>query len=318
MYNEHLKMKFIDEYTDSVSTSKVCKTIFNALETYEDGWGADLCTRSTEELQPVVDNIVGFRTRSKWMRLIILKDYVKWCIGTDVPNACDGMLGVTSIGLDKLRRQTVANPLHLQEYLDVIFNTKESEQTTENIYRCFYWLAYGGVFEKDILSIKCSDVDLQNMIVHYKDTVIPIYREAIPTFKNCVELTQFAFKHPGYSKIIWKDRAPGDTLVRGIRSVPSLESIRVELSRRSYKKRKDKETDLKLSYYRIWISGIFYRAYEREIFGEEPNFDWVVSQQMEGKNYKLDSGRNTPDAKKRQLIRDFKEDYLRWKLAYKI
>lgn len=318
MYNEELKKRFIRAHTESLSTSKIYETVFNAFEKYEEAWEADLCTKSTLELQPVVDGIVGFRARSKWTRLIILKDYVKWCIGMGVPNACDGMLKITNIGLDKMRHQTVANPPHLQKYLDVIFKTKEPEQTTDNIYRCFYWLAYGGVFERDILSIKCSDVDFQNMIVHYKDTVIPIYREAVPAFKNCVELTQFAFIHPSYNKIIWKDRVPGDTLVRGVRTIPSLKSIKVELSKRSKDRYDHNKTDLKLSYYRIWISGIFYRAYERELSGEEPNFDWVVSQQMQGKTYKMDSGRNTPDAKKRQLIRDYMEDYQRWKLAYKI
>ena len=39
---------------------------------------------------------------------------------------------------------------------------------------------------------------------------------------------------------------------------------------------------------------------------------------MEGKTYKLDRGRNTPEAKRRQLTRDYLEDYERWKLAFAI
>lgn len=317
MYNEELKTKFVRGYTNSISTAEVCQTIFNAFEQYEVEWDADLCTRSAEELQPVVDNLVGFRARSKWMRLIILKDYVKWCIGMKVPGACDGMLKIETVGLEKVKHQTVASPLHLQRYLDSICEP-ESEETTDNIYRCFYWLAYGGVAEEDILSIKCSDVDLNNMVVRYNDTEVPIYREALPAFKNCVKLTQFVYKHPNYDKLVYKDRADGDTLVRGIRSAPSIKAMRVELSRRSKAKMDEGKTDLKLSYFRVWISGLFYRMYERERAGMPVDFSAAAAQFMEGKTYKLDRGRNTPEAKKRQLTRDYLEDYERWKLAFAI
>lgn len=317
MYNEELKTKFVRGYTNSISTAEVCQTIFNAFEQYEVEWGADLCTRSTEELQPVVDGLVGFRARSKWMRLIILKDYVKWCIGMKVPGACDGMLKIETVGLEKVKHQTVASPLHLQRYLDSICEP-ESEETTDNIYRCFYWLAYGGVAEGDILSIKCSDVDLNNLVVRYNDTEVPIYREALPAFKNCAKLTQFVYKHPNYDKLVYKDRADGDTLVRGIRSAPSIKAMRVELSRRSKVKMDEGKTDLKLSYFRVWISGLFYRMYERERAGMPVDFSAAATQFMEGKTYKLDRGRNTPEAKKRQLTRDYLEDYERWKLAFAI
>lgn len=317
MYNEELKTKFVRGYTNSISTADVCQTIFNAFEQYEVEWDADLCTRSAEELQPVVDNLVGFRARSKWMRLIILKDYVKWCIGMKVPGACDGMLKIETVGLEKVKHQTVASPLHLQRYLDSICEP-ESEETTDNIYRCFYWLAYGGVAEEDILSIKCSDVDLNSMVVRYNGTEVPIYREALQAFKNCVKLTQFVYKHPNYDKLVYKDRADGDTLVRGIRSAPSIKAMRVELSRRSKAKMDEGKTDLKLSYFRVWISGLFYRMYERERAGMPVDFSAAAAQFMEGKTYKLDRGRNTPEAKKRQLTRDYLEDYERWKLAFAI
>lgn len=121
MFNSELKTRFVREYTSSVSTAKVCETIFNQFEPYECVWNADLCTRSAEDLQPIIDTIVGFRVRSKWMRIIVLKDYVKWCINVaNVPGACDGMLQINTIGLDKVKQQTIASPLHLQKYLDQI------------------------------------------------------------------------------------------------------------------------------------------------------------------------------------------------------
>lgn len=316
MYNEELKTQFVRSYTTSIHTAKVCESVFNIFEPYERGWGADLCTRSAEELQPIIDWLVGLRARSKFGRLIILKDYVKWCIGVaKVPNACDGMLQIKTVGLDKMRHQMVASPLHLQKYLDTICSPA-SDQTTENIYRCYYWLAYGGVEEEDIFKIKCSDVDFENMVVRYNGTEIPIYREALPAFKNCALLTQFAYNHPLYTKTIWRERVPGDGLIRGIRSSTTLYSIRMELSRRggAY----EEKAGLRLSYFRAWLSGVFYRTYERELIGEEPDFTAIAAAQMEGKVYQLKSGRNTQEAKKRKVVKDYMEDYQRWKLAFKI
>lgn len=315
MYNEEIKTKFIRSYTSSISSAKVYVTIFNSIAPYEEKWEADLCTKEEQDLQPVIDNIVGLRSRSKWSRLIMLKDYVNWCINIEkVPNACDGMLKINSVGLDKIRKQTVANPPHLQEYLGKLYDA-EDDKTIDNIYRCYYWLAYGGVSEEDILGIKCSDVDLENMVIHYKDTEIPIYREAIRAFKNCIELTQFVYNHPNYTKTVWRNRVDGDTLVRGFRALPSIKTMRVEISRHA--KAKEKDTGKRLSYYRTWISGIFFRAYERERMGEKLDFDKIVDEQMKGKTYKLDSGHNTQDAKKRKLVNDYIEDYQRWKFVFK-
>lgn len=316
MYNEKLKQQFILNYTHSENTANHCAAIFNTFSEFEEGWGADLCTKSEDELQLAVDAVVGLRARTQWSRLIVLKDYVKWCIEEQVPNACDGMLKIQTTSLDKIKQQTLSNPLHLQRYLDCICDA-EKEETTDNIYRCYYWLAFGGVAEEDILNIKCSDVDLNNMVVRYKTTEVPIYREALPAFRNCVSLTQFAYKHPNYSKIIYKDRVSGNTLVRGIRSLPTVKSMRVELSRRSKEKLEKGVTDLKMSYLRVWISGLFYRMYEREQAGIPVDFSAAAMNFMEGKTYQLKSGRNTPDAKKRQIANDYMKDYERWKLAYK-
>lgn len=317
MYNEDLKKKFVRQYTESINTAEVCRTVFNAFEPYENEWGADLCTRSTEELQPVVEGILGFRACSKWLRLNILRDYVRWCVTTKVPKACDGMLNVEPIGLEKLKHQTVANPLHLQNYLNNICEP-ESEETVDNIYRCYYWLAYGGIDEEDILKIRCGDVDLENMMVLYNGTEVPIYREALPAFKNCVNLKQFIYKHPNYSNPISRDRVDGDILIRGIRNEPSVIKMRVTLSKISKKKIDEGVTDLKLSHYRVWISGLFYRMYERERAGIPVDFSDAAERFVEGKTYQLDSNHKTLKSKKRQIAKDYLEDYERWKLAFKI
>lgn len=321
MYNEELKKKFIRFYTTNPNTEKNCRGIFNAFEKYEEEWCGDLCTKTAEELQPVVDELIGMRSRSRWVRMVVLKEYVRWCIGTCVPGACDGMLKLNPTGLEKIRSMMVANPKHMQRYLNSIC-APESEQTIDDIFRCYYWLAYGGAEEEEILGIECGDVDFENMVIRGRNIDIPLYREAIPAFKNCVNLKQFVYKHANYtSQHI--DRVGGNILIRGIRTLPSsVNTMRAELSRKTRKKTDESSVNIRLSYYRAWISGLFYRMYESEKAGAPVDFSnaanqFIQTRRSKGKSeYKLDSGRNTLEAKGRQIQRDYTEDYNRWKLAF--
>ena len=316
MYNELQKNEFIRYYTTSVSRIKLCVSIFIASEPYENEWGADLCTMDLPTAQRLTDNITGIRSSSKWTKLIALREYVKWCRDVmHIEGVSNGIFNVNIDGIDMMRERTVVNPLHLQRYLDAVYDS-EDRKGADNAYRCYHWLAYGGVREEDIVTIKDSDVDLSSMVVNYKDTEIPIYREAIPAFKNCITLTGFTYNHPNYGTPLVKPRASGNILLRGISSpTPSTMTLRVEVSRTS--KEGEGKTSLRLSYNRLWLSGVFYRMYEREMLGEEVNFKPIVAYHIEGKEYKI-SKNNPIQKKKRKLEREYAGDYARWKLAYKL
>lgn len=313
MYNEELKTKFIRNYTQSPATAKHAGVIFNAVEPYEQIWGADLCTKSTEELQPIVDSMVGLRYNSRWMTISILKEYTRWCCAHKVPGAQDGMAGVEVVGIDAVRKRMVASPLHLQKFLDEVFDP-ESDETIDIIYRCFYWMAYAGIDEEDTFLITVDDVDFTSMSIRYKGMNVPIYREALPAFRNAVGLTSFAYKHPNYSKVIRRDRVSGVTIMRGIKTTALLSTIRSTLSTRVSKAIADGKTEQQLSFYRVWISGLFYRMYERERAGFPVNFSEAATRYMVGKTYK----NRTEQAQRNLLARDYLIDYQRWKLAFSI
>ena len=316
MYNEEQKTRFIRSYTNSINTANVAATVFNSLEEYEQKWGADLCTRRADELQPAIDDILGLRSKSRWMTLSILKEYVKWCLAMRVPDVCDGMLHIEVSGIDKVRKQMVASPLHLQKYLDQVFDS-ESEETIDNIYRCYYWMAYGGVREEDTLSVNISDVDMEQMLIRYHNTSVPIYREAIPAFKNALRLNSFVYLHPNYTKSIRRDRVSGNELMRGIRATTKTMTIRSTLSSRSADAIKAGKTEQQLSFHRISLSGLFYRIYERERAGVPVDFSDAAVSFMEGKTYLL-GDREKLVHRQNKIERDYMEDYQRWKLAFSI
>lgn len=316
MYNNELKTRFIRDYTQSIHTAKVAATVFTAIEPFEEAWQADLCTKTAEELQPVIDKVVALRFRSQWMSLTILKEYVRWCMTMRVPGACDGMLHITAAGLDKVKRQMVSSPFHLQQYLDAVFSKEEAEML-DNLYRCYYWMAYGGIHDDDVLSVKISDVDFTKMCIRYRDTSVPIYREALPAFHNAVELTNFLYRHPNYTKPIRRDRIPGDTLIRGYRPITKINYLRSNMSHLSAAAIEQGKTEMQLSFYRVWMSGLFYRMYERERTGLTVDFTGVATELMKDKPYVI-KRRTKIEHRQNQRARDYMEDYQRWKLAFSI
>lgn len=313
MYNESLKSGFVADYTKSMSTAQHASVVFEAFAPYEERWQADLCTRSAEELQPIVNEVAGLRAKSRWMALSILKEYVKWCLAMKVPGARDGMLQIEVVGLDKVRKQMVSGPLHLQQYLNTIFDN-EADETIDNIYRCFFWLAFAGLDEDDILFVTGDDVDFDNMVIRYGRTEYPIYREAIPALRNAISLTDFAYKHPGYSKTVRRNRVLGVTLMRGIKADSKVMTMRSTLSKRTGRALKDGLTTLQLSYYRVWISGLFYRMYERERAGESVSFADEAERYVSKRTY---HNEHRPLSTQVNIVaRDYMEDYQRWKLAF--
>ncbi len=316
MYNPMLKERFIADYSDKESMQAMARGFFELFEEYETKWAADLCTRSAEEIEPIVNKMIGMRRGSKYSRMNVLSMYLKWCVEHQVPGAKDTRGEIVVSRDDNMRRGTVANPAHLQWYLNQLLRP-ESEDTIDNVLRCYYWLAYGGATEDEALGVKISDVNFTTMTVKcsgYKE--IPIYREALPAFRSCTELTQFRVVLPHYKKDSFRDRAPGDLLLRGIKPEINHSAFRVPMSNKTKAAVEAGKTDLRLSYFRVFISGVFYRTYELERAGMPIDFKKIASSQLQV----IDRSKLTKpqNAKTRRTLkaREFQYDYECWKRVY--
>lgn len=296
------------------SMKAVCMALFEAVSKYEEAWRADICTRSTEDIQGIIDDIVGLRVKSMTLRVNILKDYTRWCIKNNISGATDGMLQIHELGLSKVATRTVANPLHLQRYLNSIFDPEE-KQSVDCTYRCYLWLAFGGMTEDDIMLVRSENVDFTDMVVQFSNRKYPIYREALTAFKICATSATLNYVNPKGKTIIY-NRVDGDLLLRGYKALPSYKTIRSELSHHSHDAIESGKTTQSISYYRAWLSGIFYRMFEWECMGNQVDFMSTAGEYMKGRVFKLDSGRNTLEAKQRQIAKDYLNDYERWKKVY--
>lgn len=318
MYNEDLKLQFIEKFSKSESYTAVCTALFNSCEKFEISHGDDLCTMDEQEMQRLINGVSGMRAKSALANLSIIRLYSTWCINQKVPNAKNSAACIKHSDGDKIRERMVPNPMYLQIYLDDMYDP-ESEETIDNMYRCYHWLAFMGVKEEDILSIKCSDVDFENMVVRYGDEELPIYREAMKSIKNCAKLMCFKYKHPNYQGgWIYRNRYDGDMLIRGIRAKPSLQTLHVEISRKAKAKFEDGKISARLSFYRLWLSGLFYRTYESECRGIKVDFMSAAVGYTDGRVYKLDKSFATVKSITSKISRDYMEDYKRWKEAFNL
>lgn len=314
MYNAEQKENFIREYSTSIPGRSSAVKFFRLTEPYEREYDLDICCWDLERLQPVMDRICGLRQTSVVSQRSMLRSYVKWCGESGVSGVTDAAFALPNPGLEKVRRQTLKNPRHLQAFLNAICDP-ESDETSDNNFRSYYWLAYAGMDSEEILRVRRDEVDFDRMLVRHGGSEYPLYREALPALRNAATLTAYLYRHPNYGadKIAYRDRVPGDLLMRGIKAVPSIAVMRVGLSRRNRRALDEGKTDLDLSYYRIWLSGVFYRMLEDELAGMPVDFVDFVNDRLGDFQYQLKPGGNTQEYKRRKLAESYCADYERWK-----
>ena len=318
MYNEDWKCQFINQYTEEVHTRNLCVSLFNALEEQEKKWGADICTRSSMDVKPFVEELVTNRKSTINQRIRVLKAYAKWCIDKGYPGACDGLLTVPITGYEKIRTRLVMGPEHLQKCLDDICRP-DTIDSADNTFRVICWMIFNGVQDDELAEIKTTDVNLSNMTYRYHASDHPIFPEAVRAFRSCVASTEFSMRgDTPQSAAYFRNRVEGDILIRGIKGIPSIQAIRVDFSRRSRRIRRSAECGnrtMMLSMDRIRTSGRFYRWYMQERMGIRPEIEKYVEEEFWSKEHHV-ADEDSIRIQIRDAIRDTKNDYNSWKIAF--
>lgn len=311
MYNEGRKEKFITSYTNSPKSAYYVRAIFKKFAKYEDEkWHSDLCMQPTEILEPIINSQTGTRMESAERALIVLKEYVKWCARNGIETS-NGIFGVRVDVVEAVKEQMVASPLHLQKKLDDLFNP-EDEKTMDCLYRAYMWMAYAGLTDVEALKVEVNEVDLTDLVIRHNGKIYQLYKQAIKTFDQACNLKQFKYKHKNYDTDLENPRFPGTKLMRGIKSdVMKLSTLRSVMTKKTAAKK------MKMSYKKIFYSGIFYRVYENERAGEDISFSDYVAELIEKNEYVLNENR-TINKITNEMIRALEIDYDRWKCAFSV
>ena len=307
MYNYEIKERFAKSHTNKPGVRIFYRQLFDIAQKYEEQWGADLCTKTSEELQPLIDEMSGLTAQSRRTTLFTLKSYIKWCLSQDdISGVCDDLLSVDRVTSNKFKTQSVTSPMHLQKYLDSVFPPEE-DRTIDILYRTYFWLAYAGVSQNDIFKIRNKDVDFSEMVVRYNGKEYPIYREGVKAIRFCVDLDYIQSFRTDTGKFRKNNRVDSDLIMRSVKSVITSGTMIERISRKQKAALDDGRTNLKLSFFKVWISGLFYRVYMDELSGIKPDFHPFIKEINSAKTTKNKEGHLNRRAEY------YYEDYMCWK-----
>lgn len=322
MYNAEQKMKFIKESTDSQHYARSATSIFEAISKFEEQWGADFCTQEAETIEPAVEAVVGLRKLTIATRIAILQKYCRWCIANGVPGAKDSISKINSAFIGNMRDRTVSGPQQLQIYLDNLFSPVEQNRP-DIVYRCYFWLAFAGVSERDAIHVTADEINAMSLTVTHNGRQYPLYREAMPALSSACDLKYFVCHHNNPNYDFEKYRLPGNEILRltswttrGARDDWSDEKtinvMRNAISIRANGSNLNKEVGKRLTYGGAMLSGMFYRKFEQERAGVIVNFkeeadEWARSMQT-----------LPPKSQINNKEKNYYDDYCRWKMAFSV
>lgn len=306
MYNEEFKNRFIAECATTESSSKRARYLFNGSERFEVKYGKDLCAIPKEDIDEVVENIIGVRLGTQTVDLSVLKKYARWCMESGIDGACDALLGDHNVDVQKLRDTMIDSPKSLHVLLNRVL-PPESDGKIDNITRGYFWMAFMGLEEKDSVQITSDHVDLRNMVIRFNGKEYQVYDESVPTFRHLCIANSFFYDYVTREAII--PRVSGSKILRGTGDSPepNPSSIRRSINRKLLNLGLNNSVSVKYSSLRL--SGILYRMHQEEILSGKYDIDrWLLEY--------------SPDANKLEKRRrnrkteEFRTDYERWKIAF--
>lgn len=293
MYNEQRKTDFLTGMNRSNKFKGCTYTLFKTSEPFEAEWGCDLTERPKDDIQKIINKLPISNYEMSRLYISILRRYIAWSKdrGYEVHSTLVGTdFDYTKSDLDAAG--FVASPLHLEHMMDELVYVDPydptvvkprfapvEDGTVDILRRTFLWLAFCGIDSDDVFNIKTSDVDFIGMVIRHGRRIYEIYREAVPALHAAVTRTTFVNIHENPYYKIEKPRVDSDALMRGcVGKHVGIRGFTTVIHRKFDLVPVERETNAverRVSYQRVYLSGIFYRWYECERAGRFVDFDDV-------------------------------------------
>lgn len=321
MYNLRLKSEYRFAYDRTYVSyfDNFIVEFFNKTEALERIAHCDLYAMDYDAISEVVKKSC-MRSSYPWTRVYLLRSYIAWCRSRKLSDYSNAIFKIGFPDVEDTRRKKLANPIHLHTYLNQLFRN-ESSHSVSNIYRCFAWLLYLGVHKEDTVQLKKTDIDLDKRLIHYQGGKIPIPDIAYKSFVNSVKADSIiTYDNSKMGVVIERqwDRGSSDLLLSGTKGTATAHNMRSGFAKK-IKDRSQFVFNVTPSFSDIYWSGLYYRAYQIESAGGDfrgfLNSSVVCESNMYIKRRTKDE--ITPDDKEMSL-RNFLEDYAKWKLAFGI
>ena len=356
MYNERLKIRFLkEEFSDDEERYEFFTKVFETFAPYEQEIDEDLCRMPREWLHKFVREVLAGMVRSVQKRyLSALRRYGAWCrsnqsdtgariylrelrsnIAFDLsrrvpeeerqqtfgpeqesgqPASADAVQEDQGDREEEAAAKFAANPTHLNMLLDLIL-PMEHPRTVAGIHRAYLWLAFSGVPLARVFELKSGSMEFDTMSILYKGRVFPIYRESLPVLRAAAESTSLRYTHKMVSTRD-RQRADGDSVLRGF-TEPSRDLIASAIMKSEVSLRKSGGPFVRLSYRTVYLSGIFYRMYEKERAGYPVDFSLEVmdyfTYEYEGAELTKTTIRGKMNVREKELLKGYQE----WKRCFR-
>lgn len=164
MYNREIKERFLSEYASGGKERTGCRAMFETFDEYERSLGKDLAEMSVDEMLHVLKfMIIGtYKTAADIQSRI--KAYVRWCVQNCPQLQSNRML--LEVNIDDIDASSYFKKTIFKNEDDLIFELESvrrfDEGYTEGVVLLLAWI---GIEQKDVLSIKKNDVDLHNRTI---------------------------------------------------------------------------------------------------------------------------------------------------------
>lgn len=312
-YHNDRKLAFINDLSTNIASSKAVKSLFSDTYPLEQELNKDISEFKLDEYNKFLKDGKTHFTNPEKLTLVILKEYVKWCSKHDYRTTND-LFNITLSDSEQIKTFMVGSPEDLQNKIDRLFE-KEEEETIDNVYRAYIWMIYMGLDKEEAAQITNNNIeeDEDGSRYIFKDnTYYKMYELSFPAFKNCETLKQFRVYHRNPDYEVFKNRAQGDLILRGIRTPNVGVDTIQKVVRRRAKEERAKDYHYKFAYTDsdICLSGMFYRIYLREQRGFEADFTAIAK-----KRFKNEFTENQ-SLRLKNLKRKYRVKYEKWKLTF--
>ena len=350
LYNAKQKHTFLQSHYSSEANKMSAANILLRVAPFEQGLGRDLYTFSDEELRPVFEEILTMKSSGKAHVVNVVRHYFKWCVSNNIPGARAFTYQVGLDSIAKTRTRMVASPAHLHHVLNQFYR-KESDDTVENVYRAYFWLAFMGFPQRFSAEITKEHIDFSDMVITISGKSSRIYPEALASFKSIASLTSFNTTnkkcsiHETPPKWVRRDRIKGDWLLRGLVSAhdkakqknapdnrtdqvdPDPDNRLASLRRtiinnkllESKKLLRSETADgLHITYETVLQSGIFYRQYDLEKFTHSHDFRPIVRELILAKSERALQNESYLKKQVSTKVSLWEDDYAQWLAAFEL
>ena len=315
MFNEDNKLRFLSEFTSKESTRRNYMAAFKAISPYEEKWGADFCTKSADVLQPVFESLCGGSVRSIVARRKIYTNYVQWCINSGFPGACDGAMNtVVKVSQSYYESTMIGSPTHLQRFLNTIY-TPEELGYMDLIDRCMFWLLYSGVEFDDLMNLRKTDVDFNDLTVNVDGMKLRLYAESLPSVRFACTATELRFPSDKSGKrksLATFERSDSEWILARTAKEDKHKTTLFERFSSQIEDLRGIGRDIQKTptFTTVWKSGVFYREFQRETAGLPTSLPDIAQRYAEKREMRSKS--NLKESKT-NFLKTLRRDYKIWK-----